>query len=310
MSLRLVFMGTPEFARPVLASLIEAGHTIAAVYSQPARQAGRGMAARPTAVARLARDKGLDVLTPASLKAPEEAARFAALKADAAVVAAYGLILPGPVLAAPRLGCFNLHASLLPRWRGAAPIQRAIMAGDGETGVAVMRVEEGLDTGPVCLVERMPIAPGMTAGELHDTLSRRGAGLMVEAMARLEAGTLVCRPQSSDGITYAAKIDKAEAHIDFSRPAAAVLNHIHALSPTPGAWTLLFLDGRELRVKILTAEPAEGNGRPGEVLDRRLAIACGEGAIRPVIVQREGKGQMDLGQFLRGARLEPGTLLA
>ncbi len=310
MSLKLVFMGTPDFACPVLAGLIAGGHEIAAVYSQPARHAGRGMAARPSPVARLAMDEGLRLLTPASLKGSEEQDRFAALNADAAVVVAYGLILPKPVLAAARLGCFNLHASLLPRWRGAAPIQRAIMAGDKETGVAVMRMAEGLDTGPVCLTGKMPIAPGMTAGDLHDVLSERGTRLMVEAMERLEAGTLSCRPQDLDGITYAAKIDKAEARIDFARPAVVVLNQIHGLSPWPGAWTLLPLDGRPVRVKILKAEAAEGHGRPGEILDDRFTIACGAGAIRPLSVQREGKGQMDLGQFLRGTRLEPGTLLA
>jgi len=309
-SLKLVFMGTPDFATPVLGRLIEAGHEIAVVYSQPARQAGRGMAARPSPVARLAMDKGLHVLTPASLKGAEEQAGFAALKADAAVVVAYGLILPKPVLTAPRLGCFNLHASLLPRWRGAAPIQRAIMAGDAETGVAVMRIAEGLDTGPVCLTERLPIAPGMTAGELHDLLSERGARLMVEGLARLEAGTLTCRPQAAEGITYAAKIDKAEAHIDFTRPAADVLNHIHGLSPSPGAWTELASDGRALRVKILKAEASDGHGRPGEVLDARFAIACSKGAIRPLVVQREGRAAMPLDEFLRGTRLEPGTLLA
>ncbi len=310
MSLKLVFMGTPDFATPVLGRLIEAGHEIAAVYSQPARQAGRGMAARLSPVARLATDNGLKLLTPTSLKDTGEQADFAGLGADAAVVVAYGLILPRPVLAAPRLGCFNLHASLLPRWRGAAPIQRAIMAGDTETGVAVMRIAEGLDTGPVCLTERLPIAPGMTAGELHDLLSERGARLMVEGLARLEAGTLTCRPQAAEGITYAAKIDKAEAHIDFARPAADVLNHIHGLSPWPGAWSEVPGDGRALRVKILKAEPSDGRGRPGEVLDARFAIACCKGVIRPLVVQREGRAAMPLDEFLRGTRLEPGTLLA
>ncbi len=309
MSLKLVFMGTPDFATPVLAGLIGAGHEIAAVYSQPARQAGRGMSARLSPVARLAMNKGLRLLTPASLKSSEEQADFAALGADAAVVVAYGLILPKPVLAAPRLGCFNLHASLLPRWRGAAPIQRAIMAGDAETGMAMMRMQEGLDTGPVCLTERVPIAPGMTAGDLHDVLRERGARLMVEGLAQLEAGTLTCRPQTAEGITYAGKIDKAEAHIDFARPAGDVLNHIHGLSPWPGAWAEVPGEGRILRVKILKAEASDGHGRPGEVLDARFAIACSNGAIRPLVVQREGRAAMPLDDYLRGTRLEPGTLL-
>jgi methionyl-tRNA formyltransferase len=302
-------MGTPDFATPVLAGLIGAGHEIAAVYSQPARQAGRGMSARLSPVARLAMNKGLRLLTPASLKSSEEQADFAALGADAAVVVAYGLILPKPVLAAPRLGCFNLHASLLPRWRGAAPIQRAIMAGDAETGMAMMRMQEGLDTGPVCLTERVPIAPGMTAGDLHDVLRERGARLMVEGLAQLEAGTLTCRPQTAEGITYAGKIDKAEAHIDFARPAGDVLNHIHGLSPWPGAWAEVPGEGRILRVKILKAEASDGHGRPGEVLDARFAIACSNGAIRPLVVQREGRAAMPLDDYLRGTRLEPGTLL-
>jgi len=309
-SLKLVFMGTPDFATPVLASLIEAGHEIAVVYSQPRRQAGRGMAARPSPVARLAMHNGLRLLTPASLKETEEQARFAALSADAAVVVAYGLILPKPVLAAPRLGCFNLHASLLPRWRGAAPIQRAIMAGDTETGVTVMRMAEGLDTGPICLTENLPIAPAMTAGELHDILSQLGARLMVEALARLEAGTLTCRPQGEEGVTYAAKIDKAEAHIDFARPAGHVLNHIHGLSPWPGAWAEMPVGGQPLRIKILKAEAVNGHGRAAEVLDTRLTIACSDGAVRPLVVQREGRAAMPLDDFLRGARLEPGTVLA
>ncbi len=310
MSLKLVFMGTPDFAVPVLASLIDAGHFIAAVYAQPARQAGRGLAARPTPVARFAVAHELDVLTPVSLRSHEEQARLASFKADAAIVVAYGLILPRAALDAPRLGCFNLHASLLPRWRGAAPIQRAIMAGDAETGVAVMRMDEGLDTGPVCLAGIVPIATGTTAGELHDDLSARGARLMVEAMARLEAGTLKCRAQAAEGITYAAKIDKKEAHIDLSASAGDVLAHIHGLSPWPGAWALVPVEGRAVRVKILKAEAADGHGRPGEVLDDRFAIACGSGAIRPLVVQREGKGQMRLDDFLRGTRLEPGSLLA
>jgi len=308
-SLKLVFMGTPDFAVPVLAGLIDAGHTIAAVFAQPARQAGRGLEARPTPVARFAAARGLDVLTPVSLKNAQDQARLAALAADAAIVVAYGLILPKAALEAPRLGCFNLHASLLPRWRGAAPIQRAIMAGDTETGVAVMRMDEGLDTGPVCLTESVAIAAGTTAGELHDELSASGARLMVDAMARLEAGTLTCRAQATEGVTYAAKIDKAEARIDFSRPAQEVLALIHGLSPSPGAWTMLPDDGRAARVKILKGKLTTGHGQPGEVLDNRFAIACGSGALRPLVVQREGKGQMALDDFLRGTRLEPGQLL-
>jgi methionyl-tRNA formyltransferase len=308
--LKLVFMGTPDFAVPALQAVLAAGHEVKAVYSQPPREAGRGLAARPSPVARLALERGLALRTPASLKGQEEQESFAALSPDAAVVVAYGLLLPRAVLAAPRLGCFNLHASLLPRWRGAAPIQRAVMAGDAETGVVVMRMEEGLDTGPVCGERRVPIPPGTTAGELHDALARLGADLLIEALARLEAGTLACRPQPAEGVTYAAKIEKAETRLDFARPAREVLNRIHGLSPSPGAWMLMPLEGRGVRVKILKAAPAEGSGRPGEIVDDRLAIACGTGAIRPVRLQREGRAAMNLGEFLRGTRLAPGTVLA
>ena len=313
MPLRIVFMGSPDFAVPTLKALAEAGHEIAAVYTQPPKPAGRGKKERPTPVHALAESMGIPVFTPRSLKGEEEQARFAAFDADAGVVVAYGLILPRAILEAPRHGCYNLHASLLPRWRGAAPIHRAIMAGDERTGVCVMRMDEGLDTGDVCACEEVAITPGMTAGELHDILAEKGARLMTEAMNRLDReGALDCRPQPEEGVTYAHKIDKAEAAIDFSQPAAAVLAQIHGLSPWPGAWFTLPWKGEALRVRILKAEPAPdaGRGEPGEVLDEDLAIACGEGAIRPLILQRAGKAPLDRAAFLRGAPVAAGTRLS
>jgi methionyl-tRNA formyltransferase len=264
MSLKIVFMGTPEFSVPALEAIAAAGHDIVAVYSQPPRPAGRGMSERPSPVHAKALALGVPVHTPRTLRAPEEHTRFAGLGADAAVVIAYGLILPPAILAAPRLGCLNVHASALPRWRGAAPIQRAIMAGDTETAVMVMRMEEGLDTGPVGASRTVPILPGMTAGELHDLLSERGAGLIVEALAQLEAGTLAFVPQPGEGVTYAAKIAKAESRIDFTRPAAEVHNQIRGLSPFPGAWfeAPTAAGGRE-RIKVLRAAVIEGRGAPG-----------------------------------------------
>ncbi|HHN72772.1 MAG TPA: methionyl-tRNA formyltransferase [Thermopetrobacter sp.] len=310
MTLRIVFMGSPDFAVPTLRALHAAGHEIVAVYTQPPRPAGRGKKARPTPVQRVAEELGLAVRTPRSLKSPQEQARFAALAADVAVVAAYGLILPPAILAAPRHGCYNLHASLLPRWRGAAPIQRAIMAGDARTGVCVMRMDEGLDTGEVCACEAVDITPGMTAGELHDILAEKGARLMAAAMARLDReGELPCTPQPTEGVTYAAKIDKAETAIDFALPAREVLARIHGLSPWPGAWCELPREGGALRIRILRAETAEGDGAPGEVLDERLTIACGEGAIRPLELQRAGKAPLDTAAFLRGTPVAPGTRL-
>ncbi|MCC7251227.1 methionyl-tRNA formyltransferase [Hyphomicrobium sp.] len=308
MSLKIVFMGTPDFSVPALEAIHAAGHDVAAVYAQPPRPAGRGMAPRPSPVHARAEALGIPVHTPKSLKDPEQQTLFADLRADAAVVIAYGLILPSPVLAAPRLGCFNVHASALPRWRGAAPIQRAIMAGDTETAVMVMRMEEGLDTGPVGLAKRVPIGPDMTAGELHDILARRGAELIVAALAELENGTFDAVPQPEDGVTYAAKIDKKEAEIDFARPAAEVHNHIRGLSPFPGAWfEAAPPGGKPERIKVLHSTLGEGRGLPGEVLDDRLTVACGEGAVRLVEVQRAGKRAMTADEFLRGFTMPRGT---
>jgi methionyl-tRNA formyltransferase len=305
-SLKLIFMGTPDFSVPTLEHLVGQGHQLLCVYSQPPQPAGRGLAPRPSSVHQAAKRLGIAVRTPASLKSGIEQDALRALGADAAVVVAYGLILPPPALHATRLGAYNLHASLLPRWRGAAPVQRAIMAGDAETGVAVMRMEQALDAGPVCLEERAAIAPGMTSGELHDLLARRGALLMGQALSALERGALACRPQAADGITYAAKIDKAEARITFDRPATEVVNLIHALSPYPGAWCLLA--GKRLR--LLKAIVETGSGPPGTCLDDRLAIACRDDAIRPLLVQLEGKAALPLPDFLRGHPVAPGTRLA
>lgn len=302
-------MGTPDFAVPTLAALLEAGHEIAAVYSQPPRPAGRGMADRLTPVHHFALTHSIEVHTPSSLKSEEEQRRFRAHKADAAVVVAYGLLLPKAILEAPRHGCFNVHASLLPRWRGAAPIQRAIMAGDAETGVTIMRMAEGLDTGPMCLTGRGPISAGATAGSLHDSLMHLGAGLMVKALEQLAAGTLDCRPQPDQGVSYAKKIDKAESEIDFSKPAREVRNHIHGLSPFPGAWFLLDQEGRTFRIKVHLCEVTDGKGRPGEVIDDKLTIACGEGAIRLLSLQREGKSAMKVEEFLRGLSVPEGTVV-
>jgi methionyl-tRNA formyltransferase len=308
MPLKLVFMGTPDFSVPCLDALVCAGHEIVAVYSQPPRPAGRGMADRKSPVHARAQALGLTVLTPKNLKGAAEQAAFAAHGADAAVVVAYGLLLPRAVLEAPRHGCFNVHASALPRWRGAAPIQRAIMAGDRETAVMVMRMEEGLDTGPVCATTAVPIGPSTTAGELHDQLSAAGAPLIVAALADLEAGRLVCVPQPQSGVLYAAKIDKAEARIDFSRPASAVNDHIRGLSPFPGAWFEAAGPGSAIeRIKVLRSEPVPGHGAPGTVLDNHLTIACGSGALRLLEVQRAGKRPMPAGEFLRGFPLAAGA---
>ncbi len=308
--MRIVFMGSPDFAIPTLEALHGAGHEIVAVYSQPPRPAGRGKKPRRTPVHALAEKLGIPVFTPRGLKSPQEQERFAALNSDAAVVVAYGLILPPAVLDAPRHGCFNLHASLLPRWRGAAPIHRAVMAADERTGVCVMRMDAGLDTGNVCACEEVEIAPEMTTGELHDILAARGARLMARSMERLEReGRLDCRPQPQDGVTYADKISKDEARIDFGRPARQVLAQIHGLSPWPGAWVELPGKGGPLRLKILKAEMVEGAGMPGEVLDGDLTVACAEGAVRPLVVQRAGKAPMERAAFLRGTPVPPGTVL-
>jgi methionyl-tRNA formyltransferase len=309
--LRVIFMGTPDFAVPTLAGILAAGHEIAAVYTQPPRPAGRGMAERKSPVHLLADRNGLPVATPPTFKTETEAHAFAAHRADVAVVVAYGLILPPPVLAAPREGCLNLHASALPRWRGAAPIQRAIMAGDTETATVVMRMEAGLDTGPTCLIDRVPIGLDTTAGKLHDILAEKGAGLMARALSLLERGALACTPQPDDGITYAAKIDKGETRIDFSRSASEVHNHVRGLSPYPGAWFEATHEGRSERIKLLRTELAVQfpKAPPGTVLDDTLTIACGDGAVRLVQVQRSGRKPMAAAEFVRGFPLGRGTRL-
>ena len=309
MSLRCIFMGTPDFAVPTLDRMIADGHGVVCVYTQPPRPAGRGMEERKSPVHVFAESHGIEVRTPKSLRDEAEQAAFAALGADIAVVVAYGLILPRPVLAAPRHGCLNVHASLLPRWRGAAPIQRAIMAGDDQTGVAIMQMGEGLDTGPVVSEVRTAITGRTTAGALHDELAQAGAEAMSAVLARLERdGKLDAVPQPEGGVTYADKISKAEAHIDFNRPAAQVLRHVHGLSPFPGAWCLLTGPDKPVRVKLLEVEPESRlSGAPATVLDDRLAIGCLTGAIRPVRLQREGKGPMDLDAFLNGLRPAPGS---
>jgi methionyl-tRNA formyltransferase len=305
--MRIVFMGTPDFAVPTLSALLAAGHKVAAVYSRAPRPAGRGMGERKSPVHAYAEAAGLPVLTPRTLRDEAQRQTFAAHQADVAVVAAYGLILPPPVLQAPRHGCLNLHASALPRWRGAAPIARAVMAGDAATAASIMRMGEGLDTGPVCLAEPMPIGPDMTAGELHDLLAERGAALMVQALARLEVGALPCMPQPDEGVTYAAKIGKAETAIDFTQPAAAVHNHVRGLSPFPGAWFAAGATGE--RIKVLRTHVAPGSGRPGTVLDAALTVACGDGAVHLLELQRAGKRPMAAAEFLRGFPLPPGTRL-
>ena len=309
MPLRIVFMGTPDFAVPTLAEIVGAGHEVVAVYSQPPRAAGRGMAERKSPVQTFAEAAGIPVLTPANFKAESDKATFAAHAADAAVVVAYGLLLPAAVLEAPRFGCFNLHPSKLPRWRGAAPIQRPIIAGDTETAVMVMRMEKGLDTGPVCLREQVPIGPDETAGELHDVLAQRGASLMVRTLAALERGSLDCTPQAADGVTYAKKIDKAEARIDFGSGAHEVHNLIRGLSPFPGAWFEAGIEGKRERIKVLRATVVDGRGAPGVVLDDALTIACGSGAVRLIELQRAGKKPMPAAEVLRGFPLPPGTQL-
>jgi methionyl-tRNA formyltransferase len=302
MPLRLAFMGTPDFAVPTLAELLAQGHDIAAVYSQPPRPKGRGMALEPSPVHQFAQKAGLPVRHPVSLKGEAEQAEFAALDLDAAIVVAYGLLLPKPILEAPRLGCFNLHASLLPRWRGAAPIQRAVMAGDEETGVMVMQMEEGLDTGPVLMAERVKIGR-KTSGELTAELSRLGADLMVRALGALERGAVTPQPQTAEGVTYARKITKDEARIDWSKSAAEIDAHIRGLAPSPGAFT----EAKGERLKILSALPVKDRGEPGEVLTDELTVACGEGALKLLKVQRAGKGVMEARELLKGFPLPPGT---
>ncbi len=304
MALRLVFMGTPEFAVPTLVELVGGGHDVVAVYTRAPQPAGRGMAPRPSPIAREAERFGVPVFTPKTLKEDDAAAALQAHGADLAVVVAYGLILPKPILGAFPSGCFNLHASLLPRWRGAAPIHRAIMAGDKETGVMVMKMEEGLDTGPIAMAERLAIGPDATTGDLHDQLARRGADLMLRALAALEKGQLQFTPQAATGATYANKIDNDETRIDWAKPWQQVHDHCRGLSPLPGAWCELPGVGR---VKILRTTKGSGEGPPGRVLDDALTIACGSGAVRIVTLQRAGAKQMPADEFLRGTPIPRGS---
>ena len=305
MRLRLAFMGTPDFAVPSLASLIEAGHEIAAVYTQPPRPAGRGHRDRPSPVAAFAAERAIETRWPTSLRVPEEQRAFAELRLDAAVVVAYGLLLPKPILAAPRLGCINLHASLLPRWRGAAPIERAIQAGDAETGLTLMRMEEGLDTGPILAAEPMPIQADETGGSLTRKLAARGAALLPGWMADLPQGRLTPRPQPAEGVSYAPKLTRAEGRLDWRKPADALEREVRAFDPAPGSW---FLFGEE-RIKVIKARLAEGEGTPGTVLGPGLTVACGAGALRLTRVQRPGRAAMSDEALLRGFAIPSGTVL-
>ncbi len=302
--MRLVFMGTPDFAATILKGLIEAGHDIACVYSQPPRPAGRGHKPQASPVQLLAESHEIEGRTPISLKSPEEQAAFAALKADLGVVAAYGLILPKPILEAPKLGCLNVHASLLPRWRGAAPIQRAILAGDLETGICIMRMDVGLDTGPVLMRQSLPIGPEATAGILHDQLAELGARSMQETIEKIHE--LKAVPQPDDGVTYAKKIEREESRIDWNRPACVIERQVRAMAPHPGAW----FDHAGERFKLLKAQLVEGQGPPGTVLDDRLSVACAENALRILSIQRQGKAALDAQAFLHGCALPPGTVLS
>lgn len=303
--MRLIFMGTPDFSVAALTALVEAGHEVACVYTQPPRPAGRGHKERRSPVHQAAIARDIPVRTPASLKDPAEQAAFAALGAEVAVVAAYGLILPKAILDAPARGCLNIHASLLPRWRGAAPIQRAILAGDRESGVTIMQMDEGLDTGAMLAARAVPIGPETTGGQLHDTLAALGANLIVAALAGLADGSLAPRPQPEAGVTYAHKLDKAEARIDWARPAAEIELQVRAFDPWPGTW----FEAQGQRIRLLAAEVAQGSGAPGTVLDDRLTVACGEGALRPIRLQRQGKGAVDAAAFLRGFAVAKGDRL-
>ncbi|MBO6783293.1 MAG: methionyl-tRNA formyltransferase [Alphaproteobacteria bacterium] len=304
--MRIAFMGTPDFSVPAYDALRAAGHEIACVYTQPPRPAGRGQKERPSPVHARADADGIEVRTPRTLKDEDAQAAFRALGLDAAVVVAYGLILPKPILDAPRRGCINIHASLLPRWRGAAPIHRALLAGDAETGVTIMQIDEGLDTGPELLREAVPIGPDTTTGDLHDTLAELGGRLIVAGLAGLEDGSIVPVPQPDEGATYAAKIERGEERIDWAQPVEVVERHIRGFAPWPGAWSEL--DGE--RVKVLAAEIADGAGTPGTVLDDRLTVACGSGALRLIRVQRAGKSVMDADAFLRGSPVGKGAHFA
>ena len=300
--MRVIFMGSPDFAVPTLDALLAAGHEVVAAYTQPPRPAGRGKHLQPTSVEERARALGIEARSPKSLKSEEEQAAFAALGADVAVVAAYGLILPQGVLDAPRLGCVNVHASLLPRWRGAAPVQRAIMAGDAITGVTIMQMEAGLDTGPMLLKREVPIGR-KNAAQVMEELGQLGAGMMVEYLA--DPDRYLPEPQDEDDVTYAAKVRKEEARIDWAFPAMQILHQIRGLAPFPGAW----FETQGERVKLLDAEVVEGDGPPGEVLDGNLRIACGEDALQPMLVQRAGKGAMAPDELLRGFAIPKGTVL-
>lgn len=310
MALRIIFMGTPEFSVPTLRALKEAGHNVVAVYTQPPRPGGRrGLDLQKSPVHQASELLGIPVLTPLNFKADDDRKQFSDFDADVAVVVAYGLLLPEAILNGTRLGCYNGHASLLPRWRGAAPIQRAIMAGDAETGMMVMKMEKGLDTGPVALTARVSIDENMTAGELHDALMLKGARLMRDAMAKLENDDLPLTVQAEEGVVYAAKIDKAETRIDFSRPSQDVHNHIRGLAPFPGAWFELEIGGKPERVKVLASERAEGMGEAGSVLDDQLTIACASGAVRLTKLQKAGGKPMLAADFLRGTPVPVGTRL-
>jgi methionyl-tRNA formyltransferase len=300
---RLAFLGTPDFAATSLGALIDAGHAPVCVYAQPARPAGRGQREQPSAVERLARQHGIEVRTPAKLRDPDAAASFKALELDLAIVAAYGLILPQPILDAPRLGCVNVHASLLPRWRGAAPIQRALLAGDAETGVTLMQMDAGLDTGAMLRTAALPIAPGATGGMLHDALATLGARLLVDSLSDLLAGRITPTPQPADGVTYAAKIDRAELRLDWRQPAAVLERTVRAFAPRPGAYAER---GGE-RIKILAAAVETRAGEPGTLLDDRLLVACGDGAVRLLALQRAGKAPLAAEAFLRGFAVPAGS---
>jgi len=305
MPLRIIFMGTPDFSVPSLVALAEAGHEIIACYSQPPRPAGgRGLELKKSPVHAKAEELGIRVLTPENFKSEEEIEKFKALNADVAIVIAYGLLLPKTILEAPRLGCYNGHASLLPRWRGAAPLQRAIMAGDKETGVNIMKMDVGLDTGPVALSQTMAISDNMTAGELHDALSQVTADLMVKTASALEDDQITLTEQSEEGVLYASKIEKAESRIDWSQPAIEVHKHICGLSPFPGSWCEMELGGKLQRVKVLNSELGQGSGEKGQILDDALTIACGEGSVRLIKVQRAGKQAQSAEEFLRGNKVE------
>jgi methionyl-tRNA formyltransferase len=304
--MRIAFMGTPDFSVPAFDTLRSAGHEIACVYTQPPRPAGRGQKERKSPVHLRAEASGIEVRYPVSLKDAEAQAAFVALDLDAAVVVAYGLILPAVILEAPERGCINIHASLLPRWRGAAPIQRALLAGDTETGVTIMQMDEGLDTGPELLREAIPINPTMNAGDLHDALSAMGGRLIVDSLAGLDAGSLSAIPQTDAGMTYAAKLERGEERIDWTRDAAELARHVRGFAPWPGAW--FEQDG--VRIKVQAAEVASGDGSPGVVLDDRLLVACGSGALRLLRVQRAGRGAMEADDYLRGHEVPRGTVLA